>query len=130
MFKDINQKANLKKISPFAEKDEQIITSGMFESKGSLFASALSMGLSNRYHIIAVTDKRILVLPLSKTTTMPIKEEVFSVGFDEVQGDKNALYIHSPKDGKQLTFAYKFGMSSLSGMSKEEFLAEIDKRKK
>lgn len=36
MFKDINQKANLKKISPFTQKDEQIILSGMFEGKSSL----------------------------------------------------------------------------------------------
>lgn len=83
------------------------------------------MGLSNR-----ITDRRVLVLPLSKTTTMPVKDDVFSVSFDEVQADTDSVQINSPKDGKPITFAYKFGMSSLSGMSKEEFVAELDKRRK
>jgi len=129
MFKDINTKALFNKIQPFAEQDEEILSCGMFEAQSSLMASALTWGLSNRYHYIAVTSKRVLVLPLSKTTTKPIKEEVYSVSPTDVLVEKNHLIIQRPKDGKEIKFAFKFGLSALSGMNKEDFINALERQK-
>ncbi len=130
MFKDTNTKMLVKQIVPFVEPDEEIIIPGMFEAKSSFISSALSMGLSNRFHIIAVTNKRVLILPLSKTTTKPIKKDVYSVDYDQVRTEKNAIYINDPKNNKPVKFAFKFGIGSLSGLSKEEFISELEKRQK
>ncbi len=129
MFKDANTRALVAKIQPFIEKDEEIITSGMFEAQASLVASALTWGLANRYHYLSVTSKRVLIIPISKTTAQPIKDQVYSVGYDEVKVEKNALFINHPKENKPIKFAFKFGMSSLSGMNKEEFINALETRK-
>lgn len=120
MFKDANTRVLVSKIMPFVDKDEEIITSGTFEAKASFVVSALTLGLANRYHYIGVTNKRVLILPLSKITTKPIKDKVYSVAYDDVKIEKNALIINRQKDNKPIKFAFKFGMSSFSGMSKED----------
>ena len=129
MFKDINTRALVNKILPFVDKDEEIVITGMFEAQASFVASALTWGLANRYHYMSVTNKRVLILPISKTNGMPMKDQVYSVAYDDVKVDRNALHINHPKDNKPIKFAFKFGMSSLSGMSKEDFIKALETRK-
>jgi hypothetical protein len=109
-----------KKILPFLDKDEKIISSGTFETRISVIDRPMDAGfsdLANRNHIIGVTDKRVIVLPLERITGMPVENEILSVDFADVKIENDGLLINSPSFEKPFKYSYAYGYK----VSKDQF---------
>lgn len=132
MFKDFNTRTYEKAITPFLNQGEKVIACGSFETRPSAAANVLTLGIAsvaNRIQYIAVTNERILVMPFKRSGIKISEKDVFSVSYDEVVINKNNLAIHKPGDNKPSKYFFRFGLKSLSGINKEEFIAAIDQRK-
>ena len=136
MFKDFNTRTYEKAIAPFLNQGEQVISCGSFETRPSLTANVLTLGVAsvaNQVNVIAVTSERIIVVPYSRTKLKPSEKDVFSVSYDEVVINNKklspSLAIHKPGDDKPSKYFFRFGMKSLSGIDKDGFIAAIEQRK-
>jgi len=132
MFKDFNTRTYEKALAPFLNQGEHVISCGSFETRPSLTANVLTLGIAsvtNQVNVIGVTNERIIVIPYSRTKLKPSEKDVFSVPYDEVVINKNNLAIHKPGDNKPSKYFFRFGLKSLSGIDKNEFIAAIEQRK-
>jgi hypothetical protein len=100
------------KISPFIKKGETVISCGTFQTRISVTERSLSASfsdLANRNHIIAVTDQRLIVSSLDRTTGMPIEEEVFYVSFADIKIENDGLLICQPESEQPTKYLFVFG---------------------
>jgi hypothetical protein len=133
MFKDFNTRTYEKALAPFLNQGEQVIACGSFETRPSLAAKVLTLGIAsvtNQVNVIGVTNDRIIVIPYSRTKFKPSGKDAFSVSYDEVVINKNNLAIHKPGANKPSKYFFRFGLKSLSGIDKDEFIAAIEQRKR
>lgn len=111
-----------KKAIPFLEKGEKVLASGTFLSRMSLNESPFESDFSditNRNNLICVTNKRLLVLPLERADSTPIKKEVFSISIADAKISDDGLSIKRPGSDKAQKFFYVFGYK----VNKDQFSA-------
>ena len=121
MSDDNNLNAMLQKISPSLSKGEKALSCGTFVSKASgldgSFAEDFS-DIANRNYLIGVTtNKRLIILPLERSTGMPIKEDGFFVSLSDIKIVDDGFLIIKPGNDKPSKFFYVYGYK----VNKEQF---------
>lgn len=122
----------MKEIPSFITSEEELAAVGNFLTKAGYLKNRLTFGLArlgNQGFYVGVTNKRIVVLPLTRITGKVDKENIFSVDFDDVEVNGNKLNILIPDTGKLLKLTFNFGIKALSGLDKDEFIKAIYQRK-
>lgn len=112
--------------TPLLEKGENLLASCIFRSASALQLLTLG-GAGNSNALIGITNKRIIVLPLSKYTTKAETEKAFSVSKSDVQIEKSNLLVKDPSSGKIKKYYTAMGWNNKSGPEAEKFKELIEK---
>lgn len=123
----------MKEIPPFISSDEKLITVGTFYKRAGYLKNQLTLGYAkfwNQFFYVGITNKRLVFLPIKRINGKVDKENVFSVDFDKVEVEKNKLIVETPDNGKFLKLSCRFGIKSLSGIDRNEFIDVLYQHKR
>lgn len=118
----------IEQINAHLDKDEDLLAVGGFEKRPSYAAVYFSGGLarfSNKHFHIGVTNKRLIVLPLKWSNNNPENEYQFDVTLQDVEIKGNKLILNSPQLDKPLKLHFLFGIKSVTGLSRDEFIGAV-----
>jgi hypothetical protein len=126
MFRSIEKDHN--HFIPFLEKGEILLATCQFRPMSALKYLTIGGGLlSNSFHLVGVTNKRIITMPLSNLTGKPVIKKMFSVPVSCGHIEGGSLLVEDPATGKTINFRTGFGFNKASGSEAEKFL-EIFKK--
>lgn len=111
--------------SPLLEKGETLLASCIFRSISILQALTIGAGGGGNA-LIGITNKRIIVLPLSKYTTKAETDKAFSVTKSDAYIEGSSLMVKDPVTGKIRNYRTSLGWNSKSGPEAEKFKKLMD----
>ncbi len=115
----------MKVLPSFISSDEELLTVGCFITRAGYLKNQLTLGYAqfrNQTHYVALTDKRLIILPTKRFTGKVDEENVFSVNYANVEVKGNKLIIETQDRKKFLKLSFNFGIMSISGFNKKQFL--------
>ena len=118
-------------ISPYLDKDEELIAVERLQTRTSVAARALTIGysnLANQYHLIGLTNSKVYILPLNRITWKPKEDKVFTIEFNEIEIRKDKLFFIPLGKDKPKKYHFMSGIKALTKLDKDEFLYLLEKK--
>ena len=118
--------------TPYLQEDEKIRALGTFRKIPSVPAMMMTRGLArffSKKSLVAVTDKRLILFPISGPKSQTVESPTASVGFDDVRFHDNWIYstvmeVYLPGEEIPLRLRFSGQMRSL-GLDKFNFLGAV-----
>ena len=121
---------------PYLAEDEKVVTAALFKKIPPVPNLILTRGFvrffSHEFQV-AVTNQRLLIIPIQKIGDEKVFQEAISVAFEAVKIGKDLfndpiLEVHSERLERPLKLRFKPVAKAL-GLSKYEFVAAITQKK-
>lgn len=127
----------IKLFNPYLQKGERIISVGVFRKIPSVSAMIMTRCMARFFtqiSIIAVTDKRVILLPESKRGESLVGKPMDAIGFDDVSFSESFFYstmveIRLPGEDSPLRLRFS-GKNRSLGLDKNDFIGAVYQGKK